>query len=174
MKKNVVFIFFVCVVVTLSLGLPFVQAQDAEVELIPVSGGYYYVPELLSAIELNDTMYWDVIDEEFYSGDFEGTVVSSYRAVIDPSGTWDAWVLTEFSGTVLGDMEGTMTIMFTYTRYANTSEWFGEWWILGGTDDLATIHGTGVAWGLGFNPGDPDATSPTTFYKGELIIPASE
>lgn len=172
MKKKTLITLIVGMVALLSmLSLP-VFAQESE--SIPVSGGYYYVPEILSAVELDGTVYSDVVDEEFYSGDFEGTAVSSYRAVISPTGTWDAWVLTEFSGTVLGDMEGTMTIMFIYSRYANTAEWFGEWWILGGTGDLANIHGTGVAWGPGFNPEDPTTTTPTTFYKGDLIIPASE
>jgi hypothetical protein len=169
MKRNVLFTLFLCVIVTLSLGSQLAQAQDAEPELIRVSGTYDYTPTILAALELDGVAYMDAVDEEVWSGDFEGTAVSGYRIVIESSGVWDAPIITEFEGTVLGDKEGTMVMVFTYKRMSATSHWFGEWWILSGTGDLANIHGRGVVWGPGWNPEDPEA-SPDVFYSGEIIL----
>jgi hypothetical protein len=91
------------------------------------------------------------------------------------TGIWDAWLLAEFEGMVLGEYEGTMVIMSTYRRNAATADWYGEWMILSGTGDLATLQGHGVAWGPGFSASDPEA-SPDLFYSGEVVFvePASE
>jgi hypothetical protein len=146
-------------------------AQESEPTLVPVSGDAYYFPETLYTTALGDTMYAQATDEEFYSGDFEGTAKGSYRVFMRPDGSWDTWLLGEFEGTVLGEYEGTMTWLWTWTLYDPTSEWFAKWRILSGTGDLENVWGSGTAWGPGWNPEDPESTEPSFFYKGELIIP---
>jgi hypothetical protein len=175
MKKNISLTVFACVVVTLSLGLPFAQAQDGESPIIPVSGTFDYTPTRNYALEVGGSTFIDATEDEIWSGDFEGTSVAPFRVVASSTGIWDAWLLAEFEGAVLGEYEGTMVIMSTYRKNAATAEWYGEWMILSGTGDLATLQGHGVAWGPGFRATDPEA-SPDIYYSGEVVFvePASE
>jgi hypothetical protein len=174
MKNKVSLIGFVFVVAVLLLTLP-AYAQEDGPEPIPVSGTYNYTPNILSTVVIDGTTYFDVTADAVWFGDFEGTEVANYRAVIEPSDAWDSGVISEFDGTVLGEYEGTMVIWSVWKRMSSTAHWYAEWWILSGTGDLANIYGRGHAWGPGFNPEDPEA-EPDVYYSGEVFFaePMSE
>jgi hypothetical protein len=94
--------------------------------------------------------------------------------VIWSSGVQDAWLLTEFEGTVLGEYEGTLVMIAIYDRPDGTAEWQGEWMIVSGTGDLANLRGHGVAWGPGSTNSDDGITD--ILYTGEVMFlePASD
>ena len=168
MKRNSFLTGFVLAVAGLLLVFP-AYAQDDGPESIPVSGTYNYTPNILSAVEVDGTMHFDVTAVAEYSGDFEGSEVANYRAVIEPTDAWDSGAIAEFEGTVLGEYEGTMVIWSVWKRQASTAHWYAEWWILSGTGDLANIYGRGFAWGPGFNPEDPEA-KPHAYYSGNIFF----
>jgi hypothetical protein len=64
MKKNILLTVFVCVVVALSLGLPFAQAQDGESQIIPVSGTFDYTPTRNYALEVDGNAFIDATEDE--------------------------------------------------------------------------------------------------------------
>lgn len=140
-------------------------AQDR----VPVSGSFDYTPEIFAQIAAGESTYFDASEDETWRGDIEGTAVSPFRMVITPDGVWDAWLYTEFEGTVLGDHEGTMVVLARYQRPAPDTHWSGEWIILSGTGDLEDVQGSGTAWGPGFNADDPNA-SPDIFYTGHVVL----
>jgi hypothetical protein len=175
MKKIGLLMLVVCMVVlTTVLSLP-VAAQDSEPLTLIVSGTFDYTPEILVWEDVSGTSYIETTEIEIWSGDISGTGSSQDRIVISPSGAWEGWIMTTFEKVMVGDKEGGLVTLSTWKRPAETAEWQGEWVILRGTGDLENAHGSGSAWGPGFNPEDPEA-SPDIFYSGEVIFlePVSE
>ena len=138
-------------------------------EPIPVSGSFDYTPEVFSRVPGGGSVFVDASEAEVWTGDIQGTSVAPFRVVVAPDGSFEAWLLAEFEGTVLGEHSGTMVIASKYKKPAATAHWTGEWIILGGTGGLENVHGHGSVWGPGFNPKDPDA-SPDIFYSGEVFF----
>jgi Protein of unknown function (DUF3224) len=138
-------------------------------ETIPVSGSFDYTPEIFTKVPGGDSVFFDASEDEVWTGDIEGTAVSPFRMVVTPDGGWDAWLYSEFKGTV-GAHEGTMRIVSRYKRPAQDAHWAGEWIILSGTGELEHVQGHGSAWGPGFNAKDPEA-GPDIYYSGEVIFP---
>ncbi len=138
-------------------------------EPIPVSGSFDYTPEVFSRIPSGGSAFVDASEDEVWTGDIEGTAVAPFRMVVTPDGAFDAWLVAEFEGTVLGEYEGTMRVLSRYQRPAASAHWTGEWIILSGTGELENVHGHGTAWGPGFNRDDPEA-GPDIFYSGEVVI----
>lgn len=140
-------------------------------EQIPVSGSFDYTPEIFAQVPASGSMFFDASEDEVWVGDIAGTAVSPFRMVVTPDGVWDAWLYTEFAGTVLGEHEGTMVILARYQRPAPDAHWSGEWIILSGTGDLENVQGHGTSWGPGFNADDPEA-GPDIFYSGQVVLAA--
>lgn len=156
---------FCCLVLTALSGAAVAQ------EPIPVSGTFDYTPEVFARVPGGGGVFVDASEAEVWTGDIEGTAAAPFRVVVGPDGSFEAWILAEFEGTVLGEYGGTMVMASRYTRPAATAHWTGEWIILSGTGDLENVHGHGSAWGPGFNREDPEA-GPDIFYSGEVIFPA--
>lgn len=167
MKKNLLLTLVLCSVFVLLLSLP-VVAQE-ELVTIPVSGTFNYTPTLLANMPADGKVFFSSFEDEQWFGDLEGTAVAQFRAVLWNNGVMEGPGFHEWEGTVLGEYEGTLQIMSTFRRNALTAEWYGEWWILRGTGDLAGLHGRGVYWGPGFNPEDPEA-EPDIYYAGEIVF----
>lgn len=150
-------------------------AQDAEPLTVTVSGTFDYTPTIAVWEDIGDTSYIETTEVEIWSGDINGTGSSQDRIVISPSGAWEGWILTTFDEAAIGDRVGSMVTLSYWKRLSGTAEWQGEWVILRGTGDLENAHGSGTAWGPGFNPEDPEA-SPDIYYQGEVIFlePASD
>jgi urocanate hydratase len=137
-------------------------------EPIPVSGSFDYTWEELAAVVAGDTYVADYSEDETWLGDFEGTAVSPFLFVQRPSGSIEAWIYTEFEGTVLGEYEGTFVMMAVYKAPSDSTEWHGEWVILSGTGDLANLRGFGTAWGPGSSNEDDGITD--IYYSGEVYF----
>jgi len=89
----------------------------------------------------------------YFTGDFLGDSTEVYDFVMhgaDPDtpfpyeyeyGFYKGTVT--FNGTVFEEAEGTMQIMFVGFSPGDLLTWSGTWRILGGTGDLANLHGQG-------------------------------
>ena len=140
-------------------------------ERVPVSGSFNYTPEIFAQVPSGDSVFVDASEDETWTGDIEGPAVAPFRMVVTPDGAFDAWLYSEFEGTVLGEHEGTMVVLSRYKRPAASAHWTGDWIILRGTGGLQDVHGFGTAWGPGFDADDPEA-GPDIFYSGQVVFPA--
>lgn len=168
MKNKPLLIGFVLVAASLLLVLP-VAAQDDELGVIPVSGTYNYMPEVPDQGFAAGHMYMTVTTLDEWLGDFEGPATSVCRVIATPAGNSPGPCIVEFDGTVLADKQGTFVMVIVYGRMSADAEWFGDWWIISGTGDLANMHGKGVVWGPGFNPEDTEG-EPDIYYRGDLVF----
>ena len=172
MNRRVCVTLVVGMVILLSmLPLP-VFAQEAGP--FPVTGSFNYTAEVLASLEANGNTFSDATENEVWIGDFEGTAVSPFPLVAWSSGEREAWLLTTFEGTVLGEYEGTLTMIAIYTKPNGVAEWHGKWMIVSGTGDLEHLRGHGVAWGPGSSHAEEGM--PHILYTGEVMFlePMSE
>jgi len=166
MNKRIFIALTVCTVALLSvLSLPAVAQEQGP---FPVSGSVNYTYKLLASGESGGNTFMDATEDEVWTGDIEGTGVSPFPFVIWSSGVQDAWLLTEFKGTVLGKYKGTWVMLGIYSRPDATAQWEGEWMIVSGTGDLEHLRGHGVAWGPGSTNKDDGVTD--IFYTGEVMF----
>lgn len=86
-----------------------------------------------------------------WKGTFDGTSFDFFELVVHPAGFVTCQGQINFSGTVNGEKTGTMIILFVGKKNLDTGLWSGKWVILGGTDDLAYLHGQGTWEGPSFN-----------------------
>lgn len=179
MNKKALLILLVCFVVGLLLSLP-VSAQGPEVEIIPISGTYSYVWELLHMVETDGFVLIHAREDEVWKGDLEGTAEAEYRLEYyntTPPITRTGFLI-EFTGTLLGEHEGTLTIILTDPDNPNPnlgeSNWerlfCGEWEIVSGTGELANVHGHGVWLGPSNSANDPDHDVPDIAWQGEVMF----
>lgn len=77
-----------------------------------------------------------------YAGNFVGTDVAPVTIIVHPSGAFDFYLLSMFTGAVNGK-SGTMTILFVGKAEGFGMAAKGLWIILSGTGDLANLHGQG-------------------------------
>jgi hypothetical protein len=170
-KKGVLLI---CLIIGLVLSLPVAAQDEAPQEPIPVSGSFNYTYEELATKVAGDTFIGDYVENEDWVGDFEGAAVSPFPFIQYPTGEIEAWLYTEFEGTVLGEYKGTMVMIAVYKAPSENTEWHGEWVILSGTGDLEYLRGHGTAWGPGSTNEDDGVID--IYYSGEVFFvePKSE
>jgi len=93
-----------------------------------------------------------------YAGDIAGAYISDYHAVVHNRGTPEMWrnihTVATISATVLGEKTGTLYVMIN-GKYGED----GTWVIIGGTDDLAGLHGQGT-----YHP----VTTTLVNYEGQI------
>lgn len=143
--------------------------------LIPVSGSFDYFWKPLASLEVDGHTFMDAFDfKEIWIGDLKGTATSLYPFVTWPSGVQEAWLITNFEGTVLGKYKGTLVIITIYDRPDGTAEWQGRWMIVSGTGDLEYLRGQGGAWGPGSTNEDNGIID--IYYTGQVMFlePASD
>ena len=173
MKKVLLVLLTICILLPMT-------AYAAPPE--PVEGYFTYVPRGDCEERLaNDNLIWrDCTDYgDYYEGDFLGESEEVYDFVMhgfqgfDPQGLpmyeygWYKGRVTFTvtpTGTVVGRGEpgDTMVIMFVGKSPGDIFTWSGTWRIIGGTGELANVHGQGV-WG---NSEDPEF--PGVHYKGKI------
>ena len=106
-----------------------------------------------------------------WTGGFEGDVCDAGDMVFHSSGSVFAHYTVWFSGEAWDQSidvslgAGTLEIGFVGKGLDEEVGMQGTWVILGGTGDLATLHGHGTWWGWGSDgvPGTPDP-----FYSGQI------
>jgi hypothetical protein len=138
-----------------------------------VEGYFTYIPECGEPRWANDNeIYRDCTDVgDYYAGDFLGESTEVYDLVLHGSQGnyvyeygWYKGTVT-FNGTVLGrggEEDDTMVIMFVGKSPGDIFTWSGTWRIIGGTGELANVHGQGV-WGNSENP-----ACPGVHYEGQI------
>jgi hypothetical protein len=166
MKKSALLLLIVGMVATLTMSSFPAAAQEQGP--MPVAGSFNYTSKILASAPADGYTLSDATEQEVWIGDFEGTAVSPFPYIAWESGVRDAWLLTEFEGTVLGEYEGTMVMIAIYTKPDPSTDWHGEWMIVSGTGDLENLRGHGVAWGPG--SGNAEEGMPHIFYKGTVMF----
>jgi hypothetical protein len=170
MKRSSLLLLIVGMVALLTVSsLP---AAAQEQEPIPVSGTISYTWESPQMADTSRYTLMDGREAEIWSGDFEGTADAIWRLrMFKDLPTIDVRLVSDFTGTMLGTYEGTMTIiMFGDHPSSPDTQWYGEWAVVSGTGDLANVHGTGIWWGPGNGANDPDPDVPDLYYAGEVIF----
>jgi hypothetical protein len=156
------------------LSIPTMAQELAE--STAVSGTFSYTYENPMLVTTEDETVLHGIESEIWSGDLEGTGDAIWRVTIDSDIPHaDVWIIIDFSGTLLGEYEGTLTIMLVGERSTVPNgpipaQWYGEWTIVDGTGDLANVHGSGIWWGPGNRPNDPSHDIPDIAYSGKIVF----
>jgi hypothetical protein len=127
-----------------------------------VSGTFDYTFDVEEVREANGNQFLYATEDEDWLGDFVGTGDATFTVGIFSAGFWNVHLRSEFTGTVLGDKEGTMIIQLVGKKPAN-EDWYGQWVIISGTGDLANARGEGTWGGPGFG-----AEGPDIWYSGEV------
>jgi hypothetical protein len=136
---------------------------------IDVSGSLDYTFEILNMREANGNTFLYATEHEHWAGDFIGEGDSVFRVGMFASGFWNVWLRCEFTGTALGDKEGTLVIQMVGKKPLD-GDWYGQWVILSGTGDLANAHGQGTWWGPGYRSDEKDPEDPDIFYLGRVHL----
>jgi len=105
----------------------------------------------------------ETFEEAAYTGGMAGDSTNDCKVVIHSSGAWSYKAISSFNGTVDGKT-GTLQIQMVGKKPVG-EEWYGQWVILGGTGELATLRGQGT-W---FGPGAPGAEKwGDVSYEGQI------
>jgi hypothetical protein len=129
----------------------------------PVSGTFDYTFELLEdPRQANGNVFLHAQEWETWEGSFSGDSIAEFWVTQFREGNMNVWLRSEFTGTVLGDKEGTMIIQLVGKKPVN-DDWYGQWVIISGTGDLANARGGGTWGGPGFG-----ATGPDIWYSGQV------
>jgi hypothetical protein len=113
------------------------------------SGEWTYVPTLVGVKQAGPNLFFYGTDIGTWTGTFEGTTTEDFVVVCHPNAGVTFYKGTmEFTGSVDG-REGTMIlktngIQATDTCDPSPAPWSGRWVIIGGTGELADVHGTGT------------------------------
>lgn len=123
----------------------------------PVTGAGYleYIPSIVDTWTAGGNTFMVTTEEMTYYGAMSGTATDVGRVIIHPEGNWSYRAVGTFEGTVDGKY-GTVKFANVGTRPDAFSEWTGTWVILGGTGELANLHGHGTFWGIGYTGEPPD------------------
>jgi hypothetical protein len=167
MKTRLLTLFAVLVILlTLSI------RANAEAPHIAVEGEWEYQGQpWFDEKWANGNHFISFADCGTWTGGFEGDVCDAGDMVFHSSGSVFAKYTVWFTGEVWGQStdaslgSGTLEIGFVGKGLDEEVGMQGTWVILGGTDDLATLHGHGIWWGWGSDgvPGTPDL-----FYSGQI------
>ena len=113
------------------------------------SGEWTYVPTLVSVKQAGPNLFFYGTDIGTWTGTFEGTTTEDFVVVCHPNAGVTFYKGTmEFTGSVDG-REGTMILKTNGIQESDTcdpspAQWSGRWVIIGGTGELADVHGTGT------------------------------
>ena len=156
MKKMLV------VLLTAFMALPLLAVPAFAEPPTAVEGTFDYTFEVLEVREANGNQFLYATEDEDRVGDFIGPGDAEFTVGIFSSGFWNVWLRSEFTGTVLGDKEGTMVMQLVGKKPAD-GDWYGQWVILSGTGDLSNARGNGTWGGPGFGAAGPDI-----WYSGQI------
>ena len=157
MRKKVS-VLAVCIISLISvLMIPAVLATPPE----PVSGSFDYTYSVLGMREADGNAFIYAEEWEDWTGDFEGSAHAYFTVMAHKSGWKNVQLLTTFTGTV--DFKSGTLVLRLFGKKPLDGEWYGQWVILSGTDELANLRGQGTWGGPGFG-----APGPDIWYKGKI------
>lgn len=125
------------------------------------SGDWTYVPDLdgLTVRTVGNTTFIHAKEDSTFTGTFEGTSNDELVVVCHQKGpeSFNTFVkiTIDFTGEVDGRVGG-LTMKATGKQESKVCEpsgaiWFGKWVIVGGTGELADLHGNGAWTGPSFD-----------------------
>jgi len=161
MRKMLSVALLMCTVALLTLSTPVYATPP-----VTASGtvNYTFLPTGMREADGNLFLY--AIEWEDWMGDFEGSAEAFFRVEMFSSGFWNVWLRTTLTGTV-NEKYGTLVIQLVGKKPLG-EDWYGQWVIISGTDELANLRGQGTWGGPGYRddvkiPGDPDL-----WYEGQI------
>ena len=113
------------------------------------AGEWKYLPTLVDFKQAGPNLFLYGTDVGTWTGTFDGESTEDFVVVCHPKAGFSFYKGTiEFTGTVDGQ-EGTLTIKTNGKQESDTCDpspaiWHGRWVIIGGTGDLADLHGNGT------------------------------
>jgi len=129
---------------------------------ITASGTVDYTFEVTGMREADGNTFLYAIEWENWTGAFEGKAEAVFRVgMFSSAGFWNVWLRSTFDGTVNGK-SGTAVIQLVGKK-PEGEDWYGQWVILSGTDELADLRGRGTWGGPGFG-----AVGPDLWYEGKI------
>ena len=111
-------------------------------------------------------VFISAVEEDVFTGTLQGTGYGFFVLQVHPEGFATGQGRTVFTGTVLGK-SGTLQIQWVGNTHNDLGWWRFGWTILGGTGDLASLHGYGSAFGPG--PSDLDVLGGAD-YTGAVLF----
>ncbi|UCE13913.1 MAG: DUF3224 domain-containing protein [Candidatus Heimdallarchaeota archaeon] len=155
MRKKSLTFYMMCIVVLLfQIPTTMVQATQSTY----VEAYWTYTPTIESAKYAGNKWFLSTTEVGNWVGDIVGTSNEIGRVVVHEcdygelpfclvnTGFWFVKGRAYFTGQVC-EKSGTFVLQFVGKRASDTSNWYGQWVILSGTGELATLHGQGDWWG---------------------------
>ena len=121
-----------------------------------------YIPTIVDSRTADGNTFYNTTEVATWTGDFEGTSTEVGRVVVHSSGAWSFYARSSFQGSVNGK-SGTLEMVLVGKRADENSIWAGQWNIIGGTGELANLHGQGTWEGPGFPIGGIDFSGKIHF-----------
>ncbi len=162
MRKMLLTPFVVCMVALLSmLSMP-VHATPP----ISAQGCFDYTYEITGTrMSEEGNLFLYATEHEWWIGDFTGESDAVFRVeIFTYEGFWNVWLRSTFTGTVQGK-SGTLVIQLVGKKPEGL-DWYGQWMIISGTDELANLRGQGVWWGPGYEGTEIPGARPDIYYSG--------
>ena len=150
---------------TLSVMLSMRSRSAPAGQATAASGVWRYKPTIEQVRVVDSKAYFETSAEGVWTGTFIGPSTESGQVVIHGSGTWSFSDTISFSRVTVDRRSGTLELSIVGERPNVSADWQGEWVILSGTGDLATLRGQGTWWA----PATPEAGEwSIAYYGGEV------
>ena len=111
-------------------------------------------------------VFISAVEEDVFTGALQGTGYGYFTLQVHPQGFATGQGRTTFTGTVLG-RSGTLQVQWVGNTHNDLGWWWFQWTILSGTGELASLTGTGSAFGPG--PAGLDVLGGAD-YSGALLF----
>jgi hypothetical protein len=126
------------------------------------SGLWRCKPTIEHVQVVDSKAFFQTSAEGVWTGTFFGTSTEAGQVVIQGDGVWSFSGTVSFSQVTVDRTSGTLELSIVGERPDVSADWQGEWVILSGTGDLATLHGQGTWWA----PAVPEAPEWSIAYYG--------
>jgi hypothetical protein len=154
MKRSIVLL------LVLAVGLALAAVPAAAGPPIEASGDWTYLPAITGARDAGPNTFLYGTDTGTWTGTFLGTSDEEFVVVCHRKGGFNFYKgEMTFTGTVedeSGELRSGTMVIKTNGKQGAVSEdcgpvfdtnWYGHWVIIGGTGELADVHGQGTFWG---------------------------
>jgi hypothetical protein len=126
--------------------LPYIKVENDSGECVRPEEGDTRPPCVKVA---GGNQFLQTVEDGWWTGDFEGTSEDHGIVTVHRSGRFNFNAIVYFEGTV-HDGYGTLEMSVAGTKADAIADWQGEWVILRGTGELASLRGQGTWWGPGW------------------------
>ena len=142
------------------------RSRSAPAEAPTTSSGLWrYKPTIEQVRVVDSKAFFETSAEGVWTGTFIGASTEAGQVVIDGSGLWSLSGTISFPQVTVDRRSGALELSIVGERPNVTADWQGEWVILSGTGDLATLRGQGTWWA----PAAPEAGEwSVAYYGGEV------